>query len=130
MCATMPNAVCLSTMKDGAHRDGKCDPLTLLGRRLAASLGGERVISSGTSGLALAPIRLEPPGALHLMERGVDRSFLHLELAGASALRFLEYLIAVHRPLAQEREDEEPHSPAKEFTIVVHDYLVCQVIVP
>ena len=87
---------------------------------MATSLGRQGVVLSRAPAVALAPARLEKAGALHLMQRRIERSFLHLELLGASPFGFLKNLVAIHRALAEERQNQHADSSGEEFAIVVH----------
>ena len=77
-----------------------------LGRFLAAGVGqGEE---------ALARLRVGGDEALVLqeLEGGVDRAGARSPHAVGALLELLDHLVAVHRPLAQEREGGGPHVAA------------------
>src|SRR5215204_1597747 len=114
------SATCVA--ENRLHRRRDRLSLLALRLRLGAPLGGERVVLPRPPGVALAPLGGEQAGALHLVEGGIDRPFLQLELTRAPPLGFLEQLVAVHRPLAQQREDEQADSGGEEFPVVVHGH--------
>src|SRR5262249_49195086 len=103
-----------------AHGGRDARPLLALGGSAAAPLRGQAVVLAPAAGIAVAPGRLEQAGALHLMERRVQRSFLELKRAGAPAFGFLQDLVAVHRALGEQAENQHPDGARQEFAIVVH----------
>src|SRR5690349_9831437 len=106
--------------EDRAHRSRDGFPLPALGVGVTAALRRERVVFAGASILALAPGRLEEARSLHLMQGGVERAFLHLELTGAAPLCLLQDLISVHRALAEQRQNENADGAGQEFAVVIH----------
>src|SRR3954471_11525067 len=112
-----------STMRgteDCAHggRDGF--PLPTLGLGLPPALGCEGVILSRAARLAVSPGGLEESRALHLVERGIYRAFLHEELLSTATFGFLNDLVAVHRALAQQCENQHTNGAGEKFAVVVH----------
>src|SRR5439155_25651654 len=106
--------------ENGAHRRRNADPLPPFRCRPAATLGCEAVVLASPAGRALAPRRLEQTRALHLVKRWVDRPFLQLERLRAAELRFLHDLVAIHRALGQEAQDQDPDRASQELAIVLH----------
>src|SRR5438093_12616275 len=103
------------------HGGGDRFPLTPLGIGVPATLWSERVVLARPAAFPFTPSRLEESGALHLMERRIERAFLHEELARAPALGFLENLVAVHRALAEQGENQNANGAGEELAIVVHE---------
>ena len=82
-------------------------------RRQILSQMGERVDPDATVVVVLAPARLDPLGALHAVEGGVERAFLDAQRVVGDLADNPADRVAVQRPPVQYTEHEKIERPAQ-----------------
>src|ERR1700753_294132 len=83
--------------------------------KLFASGGRERVIAGAPIVLGAAPLGADPAIHQQPLERGVERTFFHLENLARELLNTLSDAIAVHPPRGESFEDQHVERAWEKF---------------
>src|SRR4029078_9754004 len=87
-------------------RRGQAHPVGALILELAAPFTSQCVEARVAAGLGGRPFGGDPPAFLEAMERGVQRTLLHLQYVARDLLEPLRHGIAVNGPERDDLEDE------------------------
>ena len=109
--------------QDARHSCRELSPIRGLQFQLLSSIRGEPVELGFAPQLGHTPSRLDPPAALHAVERRVERTFLHEHCFAGGVFDESRYRVAVTRSARERLEDERVERAVKEGRACCQDYL-------